>query len=76
MAEKRIYVVTEAAPYAGQEGKKSLVRANSQAQAIKAIVGNRFAAEAASADDVATMMGNGAKIVDAGAESDPAPQAQ
>lgn len=68
MAEsnKRVYVVSEF------EGDKlmseKLVRAGSQAAAIRHIVGGRFSADAAKSEDVVRLMTEGVTVQDAGAE--------
>lgn len=47
-----------------------LVRAASQAQAIRHVVANTYTAKVASQDDLITMLESGVKVEDAGAESE------
>lgn len=62
----RIYVVVDT-----QTNSERLVSANSQAQAVRHVVGERFSAAAASAGDVAKLMQAGVKLETAGADSAP-----
>ena len=63
----RIYVVKETA--ADGKTTERLVRAGSQAQAIRHVVIGRFDAETASTEDVARLVGDGAEIQTAGEEA-------
>lgn len=63
MAEKRIYLVTEAV---GEKSKtETLVRAQSQSAALNAVIEPRFAVSKASTDDVARLMSLGVKVNEA-----------
>lgn len=54
----RIYIVTDAA-----DNSQHLVEAESQAQAVNAVVAERYKAQAATAIEVADLMSNGVKLV-------------
>lgn len=54
----RIYIVTDAADLS-----QHLVEAESQAQAVNAVVAERYKAQAATALEVADLMTNGLKLV-------------
>ena len=54
----RIYIVTDAA-----DNSQHLVEAESQAQAVNAVVAERYKAQAATAIEVADLMSNGIKLV-------------
>jgi hypothetical protein len=58
---QRIYVVNG-------NGRQTLVRASSQAQALRHVAGSLFEVNVASADDVVTMMENGAVVQKANPE--------
>lgn len=62
----RIYVVTQATGEGdGSTDQQHLVRAGSQAQAIRHVVGNQFSAEVATQDDLVTLIGKGVKVREA-----------
>ena len=65
----RIYVVTEAngTGGAGHQEKHHLVRAASQAQAIRHIVTPRFTCEVAEQEQLVDLVGAGVKVQDASA---------
>lgn len=63
---KRIYVVQEQT--SETEMTERLVRATSQASAIRHLVVGRFIAEPAGAGDIVRLMGAGALVQEAGAE--------
>lgn len=60
----RIYKVDER-DAAGELDREHLVRAESQSQALKAVVTPRFKAAVATTDDVARIVGEGGKVADA-----------
>ena len=64
----RIYLVNETAAD-GQPIDERLVRAGSQAQAIRHVTLGRFEAEAASTEDVARLVSAGTEIQTAGEEA-------
>lgn len=61
MSSNRIYRVTEE----GKEGCR-LVRATSQAQAIRHVASTRFEAAVATQDDLVAALTNGSKVEEAG----------
>ncbi len=62
-AVTRIYVVTDTELQARQ-----LVRASSQAQAVRHVTKSRFDVEVASQDDLVSLLGAGANVMSATAE--------
>lgn len=70
-AQQRIYEVAQKEPK--QDGEKAvfvttLVKASTQAQALRFVARDKFAVEVASAVRVAELMADGAKVLDATAE--------
>jgi hypothetical protein len=62
----RIYVVTQSTGEGnGAADSQHLVRAGSQAQAIRHVVSDQFSAEVASQDDLVTLLGKGVKVREA-----------
>lgn len=70
MADKRLYVVSEFDNGAGVK-EEFLIEAASQAQAIRHIVGGRFAASPAKNSDVARLMGAGQQVLKAKEDETP-----
>jgi hypothetical protein len=64
--ETRIYTVSELADN-GDTTAQHLVRAASQAQAIRAVCSERFIAEVATQDELVSLAGAGKKVLDASA---------
>jgi len=62
--ETRIYTVSELADN-GDTNAQHLVRAASQAQAIRAVVSERFIAEVATQDELVQLAGSGKKVLEA-----------
>lgn len=63
--QARIYIVQSA------NGDQTLVKATTQAQALRHVARNAFTVRAAAAIEVADMMANGKQFEDATKESDP-----
>lgn len=59
----RIYLVTNR-----NNDVQQLVRANSQAQAIRHVVKNDYSATVAAQESIVSLLGAGQKVLDAGAE--------
>ena len=67
MTTTRVYAVTDTAV---SDMNIRLVRASSQAQAIRHVVGTRYKAKPATVDEVVLRMSGGVKVEEAGKESD------
>lgn len=63
--ETRIYVVTQKVDGSAKNDTQHLVRASSQAQAIRHVVGEQFTAEVADQDALVALVGSGKKVADA-----------
>jgi hypothetical protein len=66
VSETRIYRISEINSPAGK--LCALVRAGTQAQAIRHVVRNRFSADVATQDDLVGLLSAGVKVEDAGKE--------
>jgi hypothetical protein len=67
MTTTRVYAVTDTSV---ADMNIRLVRAGSQAQAIRHVVGSRYKAKPAAVDEVVQHMGSGVKVEEAGKEQD------
>ena len=67
MTTTRVYAVTDTAV---SDMNIRLVRASSQAQAIRHVAGKRYQAKPATVDEVVQHMGAGVKVEEAGKEND------
>jgi hypothetical protein len=64
--DTRIYLVTQSTGEgSGAADSQHLVRAASQAQAIRHVVSDQFSADVATQDDLVTLLGRGVKVREA-----------
>lgn len=67
--QTRIYLVTDT-----ESGKKRLVRASNQPQAVRHAARNKFTVEVAGQDDLVSMVATGCPVEEAGADEQPEAQ--
>lgn len=67
--QTRIYLVTDT-----ESGKKRLVRASNQPQAVRYAARNKFSVEVAGQDDLVSLVGTGCPVEEAGADEQPETQ--
>ena len=67
--QTRIYLVTDT-----ESGKKRLVRASNQPQAVRHAARNKFSVEVAGQDDLVSLVATGCPVEEAGADEQPETQ--
>lgn len=67
--QTRIYLVTDT-----ESGKKRLVRASNQPQAVRHAARNKFTVEVAGQDDLVSLVATGCPVEEAGSDEQPTEQ--